>query len=257
MFEICIFRIQSHPPRVSELIMAIFSLSRLQTCLIYVFIPVYWAETRQLKLRTSSLLFSYWRTSSLLFSYWRTSSLLFSYWRTSSLLFSYWRTSSLLFSCWWRKRWWMDFLFLVYINWGGPYELTIYLFFFFSFYLYQGFVQNFPTHVSNVLWSTYTGFALSVWYIIGCSGTPLETLGISHWKCTNSNLFGGWSSKIMFTLPLWEIIQDHPAFNTLRLRQNSRHIPDNIFKWIFLNENIWILSLFLGVQLVIFQHWFR
>ena len=130
-------------------------------------------------------------------------------------------------------------------------------FFFFSFYLYQGFVQNFPIHVSKVLWSTYTGFALSVWYIIGCSGTPLETLGISHWKCTNSNLFGGWSSKIMFTLPLWEIIQDHPAFNTLRLRQNSRHIPDNIFKWIFLNENIWILSLFLGVQLVIFQHWFR
>ena len=28
--------------------------------------------------------------------------------------------------------------------------------------------------------------------------------------------------------------------NTLRLRQNGRHFPDDIFKWIFLNENVWI-----------------
>ena len=29
-------------------------------------------------------------------------------------------------------------------------------------------------------------------------------------------------------------------FNTLRPRQNGRHFPDDIFKWIFLNENVWI-----------------
>ena len=29
-------------------------------------------------------------------------------------------------------------------------------------------------------------------------------------------------------------------FNTLRPRQNGRHVADNIFKCIFLNENIWI-----------------
>ena len=28
--------------------------------------------------------------------------------------------------------------------------------------------------------------------------------------------------------------------NTLRPRQNGRHFPDDIFKWIFLNENLWI-----------------
>ena len=28
--------------------------------------------------------------------------------------------------------------------------------------------------------------------------------------------------------------------NTLRPRQNGRHFPDNILKWIFLNENVWI-----------------
>ena len=30
------------------------------------------------------------------------------------------------------------------------------------------------------------------------------------------------------------------AINTLRPRQNGRHFPDDILKWIFLNENIWI-----------------
>ena len=29
-------------------------------------------------------------------------------------------------------------------------------------------------------------------------------------------------------------------FNTLRLRQNGCHFPDNIFKWIFVNENVCI-----------------
>ena len=30
-------------------------------------------------------------------------------------------------------------------------------------------------------------------------------------------------------------------FNTLWLRQNGRHFADDIFKCIFLNENVWIL----------------
>ena len=30
------------------------------------------------------------------------------------------------------------------------------------------------------------------------------------------------------------------SINTLRQRQNGRHLPDNIFKCIFLNENVWI-----------------
>ena len=29
-------------------------------------------------------------------------------------------------------------------------------------------------------------------------------------------------------------------FNTLRPRQDDRHFPDDIFKWIFLNGNVWI-----------------
>ena len=30
--------------------------------------------------------------------------------------------------------------------------------------------------------------------------------------------------------------------NRLRPRQNGRHFPDDILKWIFLNENVWILN---------------
>ena len=39
---------------------------------------------------------------------------------------------------------------------------------------------------------------------------------------------------------LEQIQQVISMFNTLRLRQNGRHFPDDIFKCIFLNENVWI-----------------
>ena len=31
----------------------------------------------------------------------------------------------------------------------------------------------------------------------------------------------------------------NPIFNTLRLRQNGRQFPDDIFKCIFMNGNVW------------------
>ena len=51
-------------------------------------------------------------------------------------------------------------------------------------------------------------------------------------------------------------------FNTLRLRQDDGHFANVIFKFIFLNENIWIsikisLKFVPGVQSTIFHHWFR
>ena len=36
------------------------------------------------------------------------------------------------------------------------------------------------------------------------------------------------------------IIRCAGSFNTLRPRQNGRHFADDIFKYIFLNENVWI-----------------
>ena len=39
-------------------------------------------------------------------------------------------------------------------------------------------------------------------------------------------------------IPYYRKLQE--LFNTWRLRQNGRHFPDNIFKCIFFNENVWI-----------------
>ena len=47
-----------------------------------------------------------------------------------------------------------------------------------------------------------------------------------------------WWSHNIITLLILMIKCD--ALNTLRPRHNGRHIPDDIFKWIFLNENVWI-----------------
>ena len=50
-----------------------------------------------------------------------------------------------------------------------------------------------------------------------------------------------WLSKSdwISIISIW-ILFDNYAFNTLRPRQNGRHLPDDTFKWIFLNENVWI-----------------
>ena len=37
-----------------------------------------------------------------------------------------------------------------------------------------------------------------------------------------------------------DILSQAQCVNTLRLRQIGRHFADNIFKCIFLNENVWI-----------------
>ena len=38
----------------------------------------------------------------------------------------------------------------------------------------------------------------------------------------------------------WPVYISSQWVNTLRPTQDGRHFPDDIFKWIFLNENVWI-----------------
>ena len=42
----------------------------------------------------------------------------------------------------------------------------------------------------------------------------------------------------------WDILYpwDRSAFNTLKPRRNIRHFADDIFKYICINENVWILN---------------
>ena len=49
------------------------------------------------------------------------------------------------------------------------------------------------------------------------------------WKCCQQSV-GMWGQSMGFIL----------CVNTLRPRQNGRHFTDDIFKCIFLNENVWI-----------------
>ena len=56
-------------------------------------------------------------------------------------------------------------------------------------------------------------------------------------------LYWGRCVKEIFD-PLWNQQDIHSQMqtinNTLRLRQDSRHFPDDILQWIFLNENVQI-----------------
>ena len=50
---------------------------------------------------------------------------------------------------------------------------------------------------------------------------------------------------MMIQFSVWPVgylycLVGYSPFNTLRPRQNCRHFPDDIFKWIFLSENVWI-----------------
>ena len=58
--------------------------------------------------------------------------------------------------------------------------------------------------------------AWSLWPLRNSSALAMEL----HLSCTNPSIIGS-------------------GLNTLRPRQNDRHFPGDIFRWIFLNENVW------------------
>ena len=79
-------------------------------------------------------------------------------------------------------------------------------------------------------------------------------------------------THICVTRPQWvnewvlmvvDVVAYMVAINILRLRQKGRHFLGDIFKCIFLNENVWISyiqldwGLFVMVQLTMIQNWFR
>ena len=55
-----------------------------------------------------------------------------------------------------------------------------------------------------------------------------------------------WIFNVLFVFSLDKLLNKQLSWlnthmiNTLRLRQNGPHFPDDIFKWIFFNENVWI-----------------
>ena len=68
------------------------------------------------------------------------------------------------------------------------------------------------------------------WYHHGMSGKGCIPL----WDVLTGSLFSVQSKQSL------EEAVENCLLNTFRLRQNGRHFADDIFKCIFLNENIWI-----------------
>ena len=59
----------------------------------------------------------------------------------------------------------------------------------------------------------------------------------SGWSAMIGNIGKEWSAQCDLG---FSTLTSLNTFNTLRPRQNGRHFADDIFKWIFLNENVWI-----------------
>ena len=78
-----------------------------------------------------------------------------------------------------------------------------------------------------------------IWYVRYKSLIPCELCTIID-SCVTA---GGLVNPDALILAVWLHTQQR-SFNTLRLGQNGRHFPDDIFKCIFFNENIWILITF-------------
>ena len=57
--------------------------------------------------------------------------------------------------------------------------------------------------------------------------------------CTIQLPLNDTNQQLQVLLPCFYVTRQQHV-NTLRPRQNGRHFSDDIFKWIFLNENVWI-----------------
>ena len=73
---------------------------------------------------------------------------------------------------------------------------------------------------------------------IAVTGTMMIWLHLSHESTRMANKTTTKQSITKVIACFMRYVKN--GISTLRPRQNGRHFPDDIFKWIFLNENVWI-----------------
>ena len=88
-------------------------------------------------------------------------------------------------------------------------------------------------HITVPLWEESTSDWKNI-YVWGLGASYIRDLTVvySIWQLQCNHYL--WI-MIHGLLIIWPYV-----INTLRLWQNGHHFPDDIFKWIFLNENVWI-----------------
>ena len=99
-----------------------------------------------------------------------------------------------------------------------------------------------PIDMSMVVWWCALMCESALGAVIACHRADFR-LAPSQWETSlQSNAVSHWLGENLesaLLLPVgWVTLWDVAAFNTLRLRQNGRHFPDNIFRCIFFNENV-------------------
>ena len=60
---------------------------------------------------------------------------------------------------------------------------------------------------------------------------------VSAWLCGEGTIATPDKAAVMATFSVFLAVCDKQTFNTLSRRQDGRHFPDNIFKYIFKNKN--------------------
>ena len=97
-------------------------------------------------------------------------------------------------------------------------------------------------------------------FLLSSTNTKVKTSIVAPWNYKGQIRAMYWIKPYLVIKYdfIWNTIPGS-KHSTCAPRQNGRHLPDEIFKCIFLNEMVWVsiaisLKLSLGVQLTIFQH---
>ena len=85
---------------------------------------------------------------------------------------------------------------------------------------------------------------VSVYYLLTVCFTPNPTIDYQNtsleneYKCPRNNDYIQYFTNMPITRIWLQVLLQLGAVNTLKPRQDGRHFPDDIFKCIFLNENV-------------------
>ena len=103
----------------------------------------------------------------------------------------------------------------------------------------EGPINNIPALVQIMAWRRSGDKPLSEPMMVSLPTHICVTR--PQWVKLNHSLISSMEFSILVRQHLYiESERGCQWVNTLRPRENGRHFPDDIFKWIFLNDNVWI-----------------
>ena len=106
-------------------------------------------------------------------------------------------------------------------------------------------VTYFAANHHMIFWRNFVNQDLKFKYENHFEYNPSATNELTTYRACPMWQFSSWCGwqqrQVVVSETLLSIQSLQASFNSLRPRPNGRHFPDDIFKWIFLKENVWIL----------------